>query len=556
MARILQVAPQQRGAYPTIGEALGDAPDDAIIEVASGTYREALYAVGKHLTIRAAAGAETVTIDSTGLPNPTVFCRNGGFALEDITIRAGDGAAVAADGSTLRLERCSVSSGYAAGISVRGGRCELRKTSVTGALYGILVEDADGTIEDCTVDNVAEDGIVVRIGAAPAIRTTTISRCGNRGVYVYQFGKPVIEACEVSNTGGAGVAVVHESSPTLRRCKIHDTQGVGISFARSCHGLVEECELTNTASPAIEIAEGADPTVRERAEGANAVSGDSFEETRNNETVDALLAELDGMVGLAGVKADVKALIDELQVNEWRRSAGLSVSGGSNNLIFTGAPGTGKTTVARIYGKLLAALGVLPNGGFKEVARRDLVGQYLGHTAEKTASGFDEAVGGVLFIDEAYTLSRSAGSGGDFGQESIDTLVKLMEDHRHEIAVIVAGYTKEMSEFLDANPGLASRFSKAVEFENYRPDDLFLIMNRMANGDDYILQPDTEPALLEYFAQMQGNPNFGNAREARKLFESMRKTQAQRLRNLGRRPNLDDLRTFTVEDVLGTIIGK
>ena len=371
-------------------------------------------------------------------------------------------------------------------------------------------------------------------------------------MYVYQFGKPTIEACDISNVS-IGVAVVHESSPILRRCKIHDTQGVGISFARSCHGLVEECQLTNTATPPVEVADGADPTIRERAESTGELSSAGFDEGRDNEAVEALLNELDGMVGLDGVKADVKALIDELQVNEWRRSAGLSVSSGSNNLIFTGAPGTGKTTVARIYGKLLAALGVLPNGGFKEVARRDLVGQYLGHTAEKTASVFDAAVGGVLFIDEAYTLSRSAGSGGDFGQESIDTLVKLMEDHRHEIAVIAAGYTKEMAEFLDANPGLASRFSKTVEFANYAPEDLVLIMNRMAKGDDYLLTPDTEPVLLQHFGTMLGGANFGNAREARKLFEGMRKAQAQRLRQLGRRPTLDDLRTFVVADIQATI---
>jgi hypothetical protein len=556
MARTLQVAPERRGAYPTIGEALGDAPDDTVIEVAEGTYREALFVVGKRLVIRAAEGAEAVTIDSTGLPHATASCRNGSLALEGLVLMAGEGATVSGERADLRLERCTLNSRYGAGVSIRGGRCEVRKTTVDGALYGILIEDADGVVEDCAINNVAEDGIIVRIGAAPNIRTTTISGCGNRGIYVYQFGKPTIEACDISNTGGAGIAVVHECAPTVRRCKIHDTQGVGIAFARGCRGLVEECQLDNTASPAIEIAEGADPTIRERAETASAVSADGGDDFgRNNKAVDELLGELDAMVGLDGVKADVKALIDELQVNEWRRSAGLSVSGGSNNLIFTGAPGTGKTTVARIYGKLLAALGVLPNGGFKEVARRDLVGQYLGHTAEKTASVFDEAKGGVLFIDEAYTLSRSAGS-NDFGQESIDTLVKLMEDHRHEIAVIVAGYTKEMSEFLDANPGLASRFSKAIEFENYRPDDLFLIMNRMALGDDYILQPDTEPALLEYFAQMQGGANFGNAREARKLFESMRKTQAQRLRTLGRRPNLDDLRTFTVDDVVTTITGR
>ncbi|HEY3503831.1 MAG TPA: AAA family ATPase [Actinocatenispora sp.] len=255
------------------------------------------------------------------------------------------------------------------------------------------------------------------------------------------------------------------------------------------------------------------------------------------------------MVGLAGVKDEVRALIDELQVNEWRRSAGLSVGASSHHLIFTGAPGTGKTAVARVYGRLLAALGILPNGGFSEVARRDLVGQYLGHTAEKTASVFDQAVGGVLFIDEAYTLSRNVGT-GDFGQESIDTLVKLMEDHRDEIAVIVAGYTREMREFLDANPGLASRFSKSIEFENYRTDELVVIMGRMTGADDYRLTDDTDTPLRAHFELLCTETNFGNTREARKLFEGMRKAQAQRLRRLDRRPTLDDLRTLTGDDVI------
>jgi hypothetical protein len=148
----------------------------------------------------------------------------------------------------------------------------------------------------------------------------------------------------------------------------------------------------------------------------------------------------------------------------------------------------------------------------------------------------------------------SAGS-NDFGQESIDTLVKLMEDSRHEIAVIVAGYTREMAEFLDANPGLASRFSKSVEFESYAPADLVVILDRMAAGDDYVLAPETEPALVEYFGRMQHDPNFGNAREARKLFESMRKSQAQRLRRLGYRPTLDDLRRLIIDDVIAVTGG-
>jgi hypothetical protein len=551
MARTLQVAPGRRGAYPVIGEALADAGDDAVIEIADGTYREALYLVGKRVTIRAAEGGGNVVIDSNGAPHPTVSCRGGAIQLEGLVLKAGDAPAVLVEDAELRMERCVVSSRYAAGISVRSGRCDVRRCTVDGARYGVLLEDTDGSLDDCTISNIAEDGVIVRMGGAPAIRTTTITGCGNRGVYVYQFAKPVIEACEIASTGGPGISMVHRCAPTIRRCKIHDTQGVGIAFGRDCEGLVEECQIQNTASPAIELAEGASPTIRERAEGSGPLSHPS-EQGRDNQAVDELLAELEGMVGLEGVKAEVKGLIDELQVNEWRRSAGLSVGSSSNNLIFTGAPGTGKTTVARIYGKLLAALGVLPNGGFREVARRDLVGQYLGHTAEKTASVFEEAKGGVLFIDEAYTLSRSAGS-NDFGQESIDTLVKLMEDHRHEIAVIVAGYTKEMAEFLDANPGLASRFSRSIEFTNYTPDDLVLIMTRMAVADDYTLTPDTEPPLLQYFGRMRNEQNFGNAREARKLFEGMRKSQAQRLRQLGRRPTLDDLRTFAVGDVLAAM---
>jgi SpoVK/Ycf46/Vps4 family AAA+-type ATPase len=255
------------------------------------------------------------------------------------------------------------------------------------------------------------------------------------------------------------------------------------------------------------------------------------------------------MVGLAEVKAEVRALIDEIQVNEWRRRAGLGVGALSHHLIFAGAPGTGKTTVARTYGRLLAALGVLPRGQFKEVSRRDLVGQYIGHTAEKTALVFEQAMGGVLFIDEAYTLTRSSAAGGDFGQEAVDTLVKLMEDHREEAAVIVAGYTTEMREFSDANPGLASRFSKTIEFENYAPDELVLIMTRMVRAADYELERAAEPVLAEHFVRVARSPDFGNAREARRLFEAMRTTQSQRLRALGRMPALEELRSLLVADV-------
>jgi Right handed beta helix region/ATPase family associated with various cellular activities (AAA)/AAA lid domain len=551
MTRTIQVAPDRRGACRSIGEALAGASPDTVIEVAPGTYYEALVLQGARVTIRVAEGGTgAVVIDARDLDEPAVSCTGGSVTLEGLTLIAGRSAGVLSQQSNLRMDRCTASSQSAAAISVRTGSCELHRCTIDGAVFGILIEDADGLVETCTLSNIEQDGLIASIGATPTIRATTISGCGGRGVYVYQFAKPVIEACQISSTSGPGIAVAHRCEPVIRRCQISGTQGPGIQIGRGCSGLIEECRLENTAAPGIDVHPEASITVREQAQSWGDQDASPGGEGRNEEAIGVLLAELDAMVGLEAVKAQVRDLIDELQVNQWRRSAGLSVSAGSNNLIFTGAPGTGKTTVARIYGKLLGSLGILPGGGVREVSRRDLVGQYLGHTAEKTSTVFEEATGGVLFIDEAYTLSRSAGS-NDFGQESIDTLVKLMEDSRHEIAVIVAGYTREMAEFLDANPGLASRFSKSIEFENYDSADLVVILHRMAASDDYHLVDDTEPALIEYFSRLQSDPNFGNAREARKLFESMRKAQARRLRQLGYRPTLDDLRTLTTEDVAG-----
>ncbi|MGC5033691.1 right-handed parallel beta-helix repeat-containing protein [Micromonospora sp. DT229] len=557
MTRTLLVSPDQPGAYPSIGEALAVAGDDTVVSVSPGTYYEALFVNDRAVTVVAAQGAGTVTIDASSGTYPTVSCNSGRLELRDLILKAGDAPGVVGDRANLTMTGCELSAGFGAAIQL-GGRSEftLTRCRVTGGRYGLVVEDSDGTVEGCEFTDLSEDGIIVRIGAAPTISTSTVTRCGNRGIYVYQYGRPTIEACDISQTGHAGVAVVHQSAPVLRRCRIRDTRGPAISFARGCHGTVEECSTENNAQPAIEIAEGATPTIvegtasRKAAYGTDAARAATPQDTAR---VDKLLAELEQMVGLESVKEEVRALIDEIQVNEWRRSAGLPVGAVSHHLIFAGAPGTGKTTVARIYGDLLAALGALPGGAFREVSRRDLVGQYIGHTAEKTAAAFELARGGVLFIDEAYTLSRSSGSGGDFGQEAIDTLVKLMEDHRDEIAVIAAGYTGEMLQFLDANPGLASRFAKTVEFGNYAPEQLVVIVERMAGGDEYLLDEGVSELLREHFGTIERDQNFGNAREARKLFEGVRKAQAQRLRQSGQRPSLDELRTVTVADVRAAI---
>src|ERR1700674_746298 len=184
------------------------------------------------------------------------------------------------------------------------------------------------------------------------------------------------------------------------------------------------------------------------------------------------------MIGLAAVKAKVRELLATLEVNKRRREIGLPVDPLGQHLIFAGAPGTGKTVVARLYAQLLAATGVLSQGQLVEAAKLDLVASYMGQTAPKTEAKFNQALGGVLFIDEAYSLKTD--DRDTFGQEAIDTLVKLMEDHRNEVVMIVAGYADKMRNFLKTNPGLDSRFSQTIDFPDYSTSELQQIFVRMA----------------------------------------------------------------------------
>ncbi|AIJ22189.1 right-handed parallel beta-helix repeat-containing protein [Amycolatopsis methanolica] len=558
MPRTLFVAPDQRGALPTIRDALEAADDGAVISIAPGDYPEPISITRQHVTLSARESG-SVTISSPFPDQPVVSVTDARVELIGLKLTCEEHSAVRVRGGQVKIVECTATARFAPGIDVAGAdRIEIRNSHVTGSQYGIVVEESDGTIDRCEIREIADDGVIVRLGARIKVQHTTIAGCGFRGVYMYQAGDSSLDRCDISQTGDAGIAVADQSSPVISTCWVHDTQGVGISVGRGCGGVIEDCRVENTAVPGIHLADGARTEIREGDPSRGKVPVGAVATTGNHqdlETVDKLLGELDGMIGLASVKAEVRGLIDEIQVNEWRRSEGLSVGTVSNHLVFAGAPGTGKTTVARIYGQLLKALGILPNGRFKEVSRRDLVGQYIGHTAEKAASAFEEARGGVLFIDEAYTLSRSSGSGADFGQEAIDTLVKLMEDHRDEVAVIVAGYTNEMAKFMDANPGLASRFNKTLVFENYSPEELVSISLHMARGDDYLLGEDLDVALLEWFSQMERDQNFGNAREARKLLERMRKSQSTRLRSLGQRPTRDDLRTLSLDDLLEAVRG-
>ena len=239
--------------------------------------------------------------------------------------------------------------------------------------------------------------------------------------------------------------------------------------------------------------------------------------------------ELDEIVGLDDVKNYLLSLENLLKINQIRKQKGLKTNEISKHMIFTGNPGTGKTTIARLVSRMMKACGILKQGQLVEVTRADLVGKYVGHTAPLTMSVIQSALGGVLFIDEAYSLYR--GKDDSFGLEAIDTLVKAMEDHRDDLIVILAGYTKEMKEFLEANSGLKSRFANIIEFSDYTGEELMLIAKSIAKGKDYVIAEDALRPLQDYFTlvQSKNDPNSGNGRLARNLVEDAILNQSKRL---------------------------
>ncbi|MFD4664896.1 right-handed parallel beta-helix repeat-containing protein [Streptomyces halstedii] len=475
---------------------------------------------------------------------------------------------VDSDLSQIRNTAVSVSDGATAQLD----DCRIREAS-TGAWF--RDHGSGGTLNNCTIDS-AQTGVIVTKGADPTIERCTVSSPAEAGFYVSAEGRGTFRGCRVTGSEGYGFHVMDGCRSTLSRCRTERCARGGYEFAdgtsphtegRTGGPVVEDCTsdesaLRPAAPPAPPVlapdrtAGLLGPVSGQRTtEAAPSVAGpaspasvpaplDPAEPPRD---AGAVLGELDTLVGLDSVKREVRALTDMIEVGRRRQLAGLKAASVRRHLVFTGSPGTGKTTVARLYGEILASLGVLERGHLVEVSRVDLVGEHIGSTAIRTQEAFDRARGGVLFVDEAYALSPED-SGRDFGREAIDTLVKLMEDHRDAVVVIVAGYTHEMERFLTVNPGVASRFSRTITFSDYVPEELLRIVEQQAEEHEYSLADGSGEALLKYFTALPKGPAFGNGRTARQTFESMVERHAGRVAQLTE-PSTDDLTLLYPEDL-------
>lgn len=401
---------------------------------------------------------------------------------------------------------------------------------------------AGGTsqFDKCVFADSGDDGVVLSNGSSVVLRGCTISGSSDLGLLIGDrtFGR--IERCSI--VGNArGVFVSGTADPAIVECTVEDNAESGMTFCDSALGTIERNIVRhNGGEQQIVVLDDARPRLTDNATTAKrrAESGPA-QEARPATTapagsgalVDARRA-IESMIGLAKVKTAIAELADFVEVSAQRRRLGLGGSGVITlHSLFLGKPGTGKTTVARHFGAVLHALDVLPSARVVTVERKDLVGEHIGETAQKTRRKIEEALGGVLFVDEAYALARDPSDGRDFGVEAIDTLITQMEDRRGEFVVIAAGYPTKMLDFIKSNPGLKDRFAYTFDFEDYRPEELLEIFRRRIESEGFTVARETEALVAEEFRGLYANrtETFSNGRLVRNLVERITVSHAQRI---------------------------
>ena len=343
-----------------------------------------------------------------------------------------------------------------------------------------------------------------------------------------------------------GMNALKEGNYEVAKRNIYASAESLLKLAKLSEGSLKEQRLKR----ATELTELANKIIlkQETLSSSNSEKVNSVINKEEKVSLEEALKKLNNLIGLNSVKKQINDWVEQIKVFNMRRENGLSIPPMSYHLIFTGNPGTGKTTVARIIAQIYCALGITKTANFVETDRADLVAGYVGQTAIKTKEVLNKAKDGVLFIDEAYTLANKGEN--DFGQESIDTLLKVMEDSRENLVVIAAGYDNLMEGFINSNPGLKSRFKTIIKFVDYSPEELFEIFINFCNQEEYILEDEASKLIKKIIFNMYNNRNekFGNGREVRNLFENIVTLQSRRVSSIAN-PTRKDLMTITYKDL-------
>lgn len=465
------------------------------------------------------------------------------------------------------FEQCTIAQSKMNGIfSVKGGKGSFKNCEILGNAYpniyiasesstifenckiynglglGVCVsENGAGSFINCEIYSNAKSNILIDTNGNPSLENCAIYDSQQYGIWIDQHGRGSFSNCAVHSNKFANIKIEKEGHPKLQACSFYDGQDVGICVAEGGLGEFLKCQSYNNNEGQNILSESDQAVFKGCTDTAPVQLTD-------------ILQQLDQLIGLSSVKNQIRKTIQFIEFNKEVSQYGLNaqdVKLAASHTVLSGNPGTGKTTVARLLGSLYAAMGVLPSGHLVAVNREKLVGQYIGQTAPKTKEWIEQAIGGVLFIDEAYELSNKGG-GKDFGAEAIAVILEEMENRRGEFIVVVAGYEDEMKQFLETNPGLQSRFNQSFKLEDYTPEEMKQIALKLLKEKERSLNDEGLALLEKEFINLWRKRDrfFANARTVRNLVEAAIQQQAERCMMTSRSEwNPQFLTTVTAEDI-------